>query len=390
MARKKRGETPTTEGESSVVPEGFELPVSRRDLFAELGTEPKGFGKAVDIVERVVAVRTIFPSFNQASKVGGLPVRRMHTIHGPTHGGKSLFVLGLCRSFIDAGHVAAYIDAEHTLERNFVRDTMGSELKDIPNFRVSRPTSYETTIESVDSFLGAVEKMSAKRSDLCSIVIVDTINKLVPERELEKILKAGAVDHKGAKEMAKGHHGRYRASLNQAWLDQLTPKIGRANCAFVIIAQEREDEDTEDWNAESFIIKGGKSLTYDASMVIRVSKGQPTFMGTEKKNELITGFEHRIRIWKSKVGHMEGRHSDAVMYTSNGKKFPTGIDTWRDALEVAENLGIVQRAGSWYSFGGYRAQGADGMLQRLRDNPAAFDSLNTAINEVLDTSRSSQ
>src|SRR3954466_15625728 len=85
---------------------------------------PAGYGRARDVLDCVKSVKTIFPDFNRATRVGGLPVNRMHTIHGPTHGGKSAFVIGLLRSLLDGGHAAGYTDAEHSTPQEFVLELM--------------------------------------------------------------------------------------------------------------------------------------------------------------------------------------------------------------------------------------------------------------------------
>lgn len=343
----------------------------------------KRWEKASDVLDTITAVPTIFPDFNRKTTVGGLPVRRIHVVHGPSHGGKSIFVLGLIKSFIDRGFLGAYVDAEHATGLTFTEETMKG-IKDRPNFWARRPENYEETIADLDDFLATCIEIRKEHPDFKAIAVVDSINKLVPKRELAKMIKGGKVDDKGAEEMAKGHHGRYRAALNQAWLDHLTPKLAAADCALVIIAQEREDHDADSWVRDAFKVKGGAALIFDSSLVMRVMKSSPIFdPPSEKKNENIVGFKHRVRIWKSKVGHMEGRYTDVVFHLSNGKLTPAGLDTARDAFTVAKDLGLLKVKGSWVSWGKFRTQGENKFVVKLSEKPEKLAALLQAIQDVV-------
>ncbi len=354
------------------------------DRFVDAVGDIDGWGQASEVFDYVTSVRTIFPDFNRATTVGGLPVRRIHTVHGPTHGGKTAFALGLVKSFVDVGHIGGYIDAEHTLGQEFVEETV-RELKDKRNFIANRPESYEKTIKAVDTFLAKVSKARETEPGIKSILVIDSINKLVPERELASLLKKETTDYKGKKsggasELTKGHQGRYRAALNQAWLDHLTPIVARAECAMVIIAQERDEADTTSFVKDDFKVKGGKALMFDASLVIRVSKAAPIYdTGNEKKNDKIVGFAHRVRIWKSKIGHMDGKYSDCAFHLSNGKIAPAGFDMARDSLAIGSKMGIVKTAGAWFSYQGRRQQGINGAIEHMIKHP---DRLNDLMNEI--------
>lgn len=363
------------------------------EKYVEAAGAIDGWGTAAEVLDLIESVRTVLPDFNRAVRVGGLPVRRIHTVHGPTHGGKTAFVLALLKSFADRGFLSGIIDAEHALGQKFASEMVASSgLSTRPNFVAVRPENYEQTITLTDSFLDRAAASKKVHPDAKSILVIDSINKLVPKRELEKILKEGKTDAKGAKELTKAHHGRYRAALNQAWLDQLTPKIARAECALVLIAQEREDHDSTDF-FQNFKVKGGAALLFDASLVIRVMKGQPLYlpggasMKGAEKNAAICGFSHRVRIWKSKVGHMEGRHSDCFFRLSNGKlpDSPPGLDIARDALHVGVDLGIVKKSGAWYSYEGRRQQGENKAVAYLNRNTHRLVELLDAIAAKLDT-----
>lgn len=367
------------------IPDPTPRPATDLDRYIDAAGDMGKWKPAADVFDRIESVRTCLPGFNMAVRVGGLPVRRIHTVHGPTHGGKTAFVLALVKSFVTRGFLAGYIDAEHSLGQEFATE-MVADLSRYRNFMAIRPENYEETIEASSQFLTRSAKVREKFPDAKSIMVVDSINKLVPKRELAAILKAGEINATGAQELAKGHHGRYRAALNQAWLDQLTPKVARAECALVVIAQEREEEDPADFFANNFKVKGGAALLFDASLVMRVMKAEPVWLpGTEKKsNDMIAGFRHRVRIWKSKVGHMDGRYTDGLFHLSNGRITPKGLDTARDAFVIGKDLGVLKTSGSWFSFGGKRWQGENGVVQGLAEDPARLGKLLDAIAAELD------
>lgn len=331
---------------------------------------PKGWRRAEDALDRIEAVSTIFPDFNWASRCGGLPVNRMHTVHGPTHGGKTAFVLGLLKSFLDGGHVAAYVDAEHSTPQEFAEELLGDlSLRD--GFFGSRPDTYEDTINAVTEFLKMMTELRLKSPETKSIVVIDSINKLTPKRELANVLKTGG------EEVSKGHAGRYRAAVNQAWLNHLSPRLKPAGCAMVFIAQEREGSEDVPWEADGGVeIKGGQALSFDASMLIRVSKALPmrdsTTASREKPKGEIVGFQHRARLYKSKVSHMDGAWTDCLFHFSNGKQTPPGFDPQRDALHVAKKLGLVSVNGSWLSWNKHRWQGEMKAAQWLAGHQPAL------------------
>lgn len=342
---------------------------------------PKGWGKASDALERVTAVRTIFPDFNLGTRIGGLPTKRIMTVHGPTHGGKSAFVLGLERSFVDADMPGALVDAEHSTPKDFIDNLFGRDIDDIGHFFADRPSSYQETIEKVDAYLkwvGEIRKGTKDKPghpELASILAVDSVNKLVPDRELEQLSKSGDNLDKG--------WGRYRAAMNQAWLDHLTPLLGAANCAFVVVAQEREQKDAKPWEIPQ--VKGGAALLYDASLIGRVSKAEPLRDGADDdKKAPIVGFRHRVRIWKSKVGAMDGFHTDIVFHLSNGALVPAGFDTARDALHVGRKLDIIDVSGSWLSWKKRRWQGERKAHIAIANDPELLAELLAEINIRID------
>lgn len=344
---------------------------------------PKGWKPASQALDYVRAVPSIFVDFNRATRIGGIPLRRITTLHGPTHGGKSAFVGGMVRSFLEANHVASYVDAEHAMDLAFMDSMLGRPAAQWPNFFGLRPKTYEEVIDAITDFLkwmvaerkgrfGKKTKTPIPPSeDLAAIQVVDSLNKLVPQRELEKLRKEGgdAID--------KGW-GRYRAAMNQAFLDHVVPLLGEAETTLAVIVQERGDDDAlEPWEMPK--LKGGMASQYDASLIIRVMKAKAITTG-EGKDKVTNGYKHRVRIWKSKVGHMDGRWSDCHFHLSNGNLVPAGFDLARDLIEVGKELGIVETSGAWYSWNRRRWQGADRAVVSLTEDPQALADLTAAIN----------
>lgn len=346
-------------------------PRASRTPFSTMTGIPKGWTKASDALDYVRAVSTIFPDFDRATRCGGVPLRRIITVHGPTHGGKSAFIAGLLRSFVDAGHMGGYVDAEHATDLSFLDELFERRTETIPNFLGMRPTSYEDTVDAADEFLKwMVAERKARfgkygkapipaHENLAGFLVIDSLNKLTPEKEMERLKKDGG------EALDKGL-GRQRANMNQAWLDHIVPLLGPAETALGLIVQERDADDLDPWEMPT--LKGGKASQYDASLLVRVMKSSEVKRG-EKEDKVCYGFKHKLRIWKSKVGHMDGRWSDAAFHMSNGVLVRAGFDTARDTLEVAKDLGIVAVAGSWLSWGKKRWQGEHNAVAALTKNP---------------------
>lgn len=347
---------------------------------------PKGWKKGSEAFDRIKSVRTIFLDYNRATRVGGHPVRRIATIHGESHGGKTAFALGLLKSFIDAGHLGGYIDAEHATSEEFLEELLGKFVQQ-PNFLGQRPKSYEAAIDATDAFLKVASGFVKKDPDFCSALLVDTINKLVPSRELASVTKAGAA------ELAKGHLGRSRAAQNQAWLDHLVPRLGEPNCALILIAQEREVAVKHGWE-QDFRLKGGGALFFDSSLVARVFKSRPIRIKQDEKSSPIVGFRHKIRIRKSKVGHMDGNYTDCHFHLSNGalEGVPPGFDLGRDAIEVGLAMGVVSSSSSWLTWKGLggkrmRRNGRNAAVKFLAAEPDQYAHLFGRVSDAIDAER---
>jgi len=365
MARKRKQRVSDDPVSAGKIPP----PIRRKDV------DVPGWKRGTDALQRVTSVRTIFPSFNFGVRVGGLPTRRLHTVHGATHGGKSAFVLGMIKSFLLGGHYAALVDAERSTPQEFGRELLGDQL-DSDRFFGMLPDSYEDTIDGVDEYLDHVAKKRKQEPGIASLCVVDSLTKLSPKRELANVVKGGG------DEVAKGHHGRYRAALNQAWLDHITPKLDAANCAMLIVVQEREQRD--DRGEIQYRPKGGTGILFDSSLLMRISKSMPMRDPPNKEGRII-GFAHKVRVYKSKVGHMDGRWTDTFFHLSNGAQGPAGFDTARDLVSVGKSLGLIKASGSWLSWGKKRWQGESRAVRALNKSPELLASLTDAVSAAIDS-----
>jgi RecA/RadA recombinase len=279
------------------------------------------------------------------------------------------------------------VDAERTTPMTFAETIIGRELACSPGFFASRPPTYEQAVKEVRDFVMTVKRVRDEgrvADDVSAIVVVDSMRKLVPANILAKILadpdkprrgKDGGVDGMG------GRAAQIKAAMNAAWLDELVPLLEETRCAFVAIARETDDMEAEAWE-EDFKVGGGKALTYDSSLLLRVTRAgyvQKGKSGDENadKNRPVYGERHRVTIRKTKLSAQETKRTLCHFHTSNGvlEGVPEGLDRARDVLELAERFGVVRRAGSWYSWERKRWQGEDAAVQKLSGDPETLDAI---------------
>jgi RecA/RadA recombinase len=303
-------------------------------------------------------VPTILPGFNRAIVVGGAPLGCIWTIHGEYGGGKSTLAVELISSFVEHGHLAMFIDAEHAASKAWFTQ-LGA---DPESFLFYRPDYMEDATDRIDD---VIAKFDAGKSsgdieeDKGLIIVVDSINKLTPKSEYDRFKK------EGSEALEKGL-ARHRGLLLQSWLDHMTPIIGKRDIALICIAQERKIQGAKPWEPQ-FTVKGCQGLMYDASVQARVWKGSKQTHG-EGKKKIVTGQEHRVMVFKNKVGFPMEQFS---FFTSNGKgRAPIGLDFAKTAVhEAIENRnGIVTKNGAKYYFHGDSWHAEWRFLEALRED----------------------
>lgn len=316
-------------------------------------------------------VPTIIPGFNRAIVVGGAPLGCIWTLHGEYAGGKSTLSVELVASFVEHGHLAVFIDAEHAASKKWFSQ-LGA---DPDSFLFYRPDYMEDASDRIDQLIENFDrgKESGRiEDDKGMIIVVDSVNKLTPKSEYERFKK------EGSEALEKGL-ARHRGLMLQSWLDHMTPVVGKRDVALVCIAQERIDKNAKPWEPQ-FTVKGCQGLMYDSSVQGRVWKGKKQTEGDGKKR-IVTGQEHRCMIFKNKVGFPMEQFS---FFTSNGKgRAPIGFDLAKTALhEATEHRdGIVTKSGGRYYFRGDSWHGEWRFLDALREDEDLLNDLCLELEE---------
>lgn len=388
MATKKKSASVEDEGVSIFDGEEDAMPVSTGDpwaAFAEIADEFKSFRPASEVLKRVRAVPTIFPQFDHATKVGGLPIERFSLLHGPSAGGKTYWTIGLLLSFLMRNHLAVLIDAERTTPITWLEIAMGRYAKH-PFFRAERPRTYEETVEKVRHFVNTLRKLREAgkvKEDTTALLVVDSIRKLIPKDQFARIMKEAR--KAGDKpEKVKDRSAQIKAAMNAAWLDELIPLLEETMTSMVVIARETEDPDADPraHPANRVKVGGGRALYYDASMNMRVSRiktyGKRVKQG-DKEKLVPYGDLHRVDITKSKVsGKGEEFHASCAFHISNGVWVPQGFDRSRDLVDIARRFDVIEGT-SWLKFGSKKWQGEDMAVKKIASDEALFAEIEAAV-----------
>lgn len=367
------------------MPRKQKAPVARGEARDRLAAMQKvaarfnGWRPALEVLTRVSAVPTRFSQIDRATRVGGWPIERIATVHGPSNHGKSQLCLGLGLSFLERGHFFAYVDAEMTTPETWLADMMRGHERH-PGFVAMRPKNFEAAVDGVRRFVDVVAEARDKGevdADTSAIVVVDSVKKLTPDKLLKQILKGASSKH-GSIDGAKGRAAQIRAALISQWLDELVPLMHRTRTGITLIAREADDpraDENDQAFDEAWKVQGGKALVYDASLVVRVTRDSWIKVG-EGREAVTLGERTRCRIWKTKVGGKDGAHEDAFFHTSNGSQYRAGFDPARDVVELAKELGVLT-GDSWLTWkgGGKKWNGVERACDALRSDESMLHAL---------------
>jgi recombination protein RecA len=291
----------------------------------------------------IESISTGCMSLDLATGVGGLPRGRVIEIFGPESSGKTTVTLHVIAQAQKDGGIAAFIDAEHALDPMYAKQ-LGV---DINNLLVSQPDSGEQALEIAEALV---------RSNAIDVIVIDSVAALVPKAELDC-------------EMGEGHVGLKARLMSQA-LRKLTAHIGKSTCCVIFINQIREKVGVIYGNPE--VTTGGRALIFYSSMRLEIRKGEPIKMGND-----ITGNRTKVKVVKNKVAPPFKSVEFDIMYG-------TGISREGDLLDIASELNIVQKSGSWYSYDGERmGQGRENAKEYLKNNPEIFLTLQKLIREKM-------
>jgi len=278
--------------------------------------------------------------------VGGVPRGRVIEIYGPESSGKTTVALHIIAQAQNAGGLAAFIDAEHALDASYA-SRIGV---DIENLYVSQPDTGEQALEIVEQLV---------RSGAMDLVVVDSVAALVPRAEIEG-------------EMGDAHVGLQARLMSQA-LRKLTGVISKSRCSAIFINQLREKVGVFYGNPE--VTPGGRALKFYSSVRLDVRKIDTIKQGTEA-----IGNRTRVKVVKNKVAPPFKQAEFDIMYG-------TGISQEGSILDVAVEMGIVNKSGAWYSYKDERlGQGRENVKELLKGNWDLAKELDLMVRQKLGVS----
>ena len=268
-------------------------------------------------------------SLDIALGLGGIPKGRIVEIFGPESSGKTTVTLHMIAEVQKRGGIAGFIDAEHALDPAYAK-AIGV---DVDNMYISQPDNGEQALEITETMV---------RSGAIDIVVVDSVAALVPKAELEG-------------DMGDSHVGLQARLMSQA-LRKLTGAIGRSNCTVVFINQLREKVGVFYGNPQ--VTTGGNALKFYSSVRMEIRRVEQLKSGGD-----IIGNRTRAKIVKNKIAPPFKEAEFDIM-------FGEGISFEGDVLDLASEIGVIQKSGAWYAYDGNKiGQGRDNAKTFLKENP---------------------
>ena len=276
---------------------------------------------------------------------GGLPKGRVIEIYGPESSGKTTLALHAISEVQKSGGIAAFVDAEHALDPTYA-SALGV---DIENLLVSQPDTGEMALEIVDQLV---------RSVAVDIVVIDSVAALVPRAEIEG-------------DMGDSHMGLQARLMSQA-LRKITGNIGKSGCTVIFLNQLRQKIGVTYGNPET--TTGGNALKFYASVRLDIRRIQSLKKGTEEY-----GNRTKVKVAKNKVAPpFRIAEFDIV--------FGKGISTLGCLTDLADEMGVITKKGSWYSYNGDNiAQGRDNVIRHMEENTEFKNEIEKLVREKLDT-----
>lgn len=300
-----------------------------------LGDDAKGLNKQLEVVPTGCLPLDI------ALGVGGLPKGRIVEIYGPESSGKTTLTLHAIAEAQKKGGICAFIDAEHALDVGYAKK-LGVKTEDL---LVSQPDFGEQALEIAETLV---------RSNAVDMVIVDSVAALVPKAEIEG-------------DMGDHQMGAQARLMSQA-LRKLTATVSRSSCILVFINQIRMKIGVMFGSPET--TTGGNALKFYSSIRMDIRR-----IGAIKKADQILGNRTRVKIVKNKVAPPFREVEFDMMYGQ-------GISREGSIIELAVKEELIEKSGSWYSYGEERiGQGLENAKQFLMDNPKIALKLETTIRQ---------
>jgi recombination protein RecA len=297
-----------------------------------------------DVLVPVSVIPSGCLSIDAALGVGGFPRGRVIEIYGPESGGKTTMTLHVIAEAQKLGGQAAFIDAEHALDPVYARK-LGV---DVDNLLVSQPDNGEQALEIAETLI---------RSGGVDIVVVDSVAALVPKAELEG-------------DMGDPQMGLQARLMSQA-LRKLTAIVSKSRTCLIFINQIREKIGVMFGNPET--TTGGRALKFYASMRIDIRRIQAI-----KEGDVVVGSRTRAKVVKNKVAAPFREAEFDIVYGE-------GISREGDLIDLGVDKGLVEKSGTWFSFGGERmGQGRENARSFLKENKDIRDKLENALRKKLE------
>jgi len=282
-------------------------------------------------------------SLDAALGIGGFPRGRVVEVYGPEASGKTTLALHVVAEAQKSGGLAAFVDAEHALDPKYAKN-LGV---DTINLLVSQPDSGEQALEIVETLV---------RSGALDVIVIDSVAALVPRAEIEG-------------EMGDSHVGLQARLMSQA-LRKLTGTVSKSNTCVIFINQVREKIGVMFGNPET--TTGGRALKFYTSIRVDIRR-----IATIKEGQDIVGNRTKVKVVKNKLAPPFREAEFDIMYSQ-------GISKVGDVLDTAVNHNIIQKSGTWFSYGDTRlGQGRENVKRYLEENDKLFAELEIKVREKL-------
>lgn len=319
----------------------------RAALEMAMGQIEKQFGKGSVMklgefkAMNVEAIPTGALSLDIALGIGGVPRGRIIEIYGPESSGKTTLALHIIAEAQKENGEVAFIDAEHALDPVYAKN-LGVNIN---NLIVSQPDTGEQALEIAESLI---------RSGALDVIVVDSVAALVPKAEIDG-------------DMGDSHIGLQARLMSQA-LRKLAGAVNKSKTVIIFINQLREKVGVMFGNPET--TTGGRALKFYASVRMDIRKVENI-----KQDGEVIGNRARVKIVKNKVAPPFREAEFDILY---GK----GISKEGNILDIAVNLDIIEKSGSWFSYKGDRiGQGRENVKKYLTENPKMMEEVETKIRE---------
>ena len=314
-----------------------------------VGQIEKQFGKGAimrlgqNAVTSVANISTGSISIDHALGIGGVPRGRVVEIYGPEASGKTTLTLQVVAEAQRHGGTAAFVDAEHALDPTYARK-LGV---DLDNLLVSQPDNGEQALEIVEMLV---------RSGGADVVVVDSVAALVPRAELDG-------------EMGDSQVGLQARLMSQA-LRKLTAVVSKSSTCLIFINQLREKIGVMFGSPET--TTGGRALKFYASVRIDIRR-----IGSIKDGDQVIGNRTRVKVVKNKL-------APPFRIAEFDLMFGEGVSREGDLLDLAVERRLVEKSGTWFSYGGERlGQGREKVKLFLKENPEMFDAIDGRLRKEL-------